>query len=287
MKNKLLTGKTAIVTGGSRGIGLAIARGLVDSGAKVLICSRTSSHIQSALNKLNSDGIKAYGKITDVSKYNHCRQLINYAQKVFRKIDILVNNAGIYGPIGLVEDNNPKLWENTIKINLLGMVYLSQLVIPIMKIQKHGKIINLAGAGIGGVNPLPRFSAYYTSKMAVYGFTECISAELKDFNIQINCILPGAVFTNITRELIKAGPKLVGLTMYQNAQIQEKSKEYSPIRAAQLVAFLSSIKADGITGRILSAKWDSIENLSKLSAADKNLYTLRRIDDSLFYEKKP
>lgn len=284
----MFNSETAIVTGGAKGIGLAISQHLVRQGTKVLICSRTQSDINQALKILNSSNRKmAFGILADVSMYGDCQKLIRRAKKLFKNhVDVLVNNAGIYGPIGLLEKNDFQLWAKTIEINLLGMVYCCQLVIPFMKRQGRGKIINLCGGGVGGSTSLPRFSAYYTSKVAVAGFTEVLADELKDYNIQVNCIAPGAVNTGITDYLITQGPKKAGPVMYEKAVVQKQSGGDSPLLAVKLVGYLILLQRGHLTGRLLSAKWDDFAAFSQAEFS-QNLFKLRRIDNKIFHESKP
>jgi len=277
-----LKGKGAIVTGGARGIGYSIAEELITNGAKVVICSRTKTELQKALLKLNEKKNSAFGITCDVSKFNDCKKLIKFAQKKIKKINILVNNAGIYGPIGLLEKTDLDFWRETMEINIMGMVYLSNLVITIMK-KKGGKIINLCGAGVGGYAK-PRISAYFTSKIAVAGFTEILAEEVRDYNIQVNSISPGAVNTYLHEYLLKQGPEKAGREFYEESLRQKKMGGTPPKLAAKLVVFLSSGESNHISGRLLSAKWDSPEKL-KDKGLNRNLFKLRRIDGQLYYEK--
>lgn len=281
----MLANKTAIITGGARGIGFAIASELVNQGVKVVICSRTKNELQNALKELNKKNRVAFGKVSDVSKLSDCQKLIAFAQNKLKKIDILVNNAGIYGPIDSFEKININDFKKTIEINLMGMVYCSYFVIPFMKKNGNGKIINLCGAGVGG-STLPKFAAYFTSKFAVAGFTEVLSDELKEKNIQVNAISPGPVNTYLNKYLIDQGPKKSGKEIYNNAILQQKDGGTSPELAAELVAYLISPQANHITGRLLSAKWNTPEKLKTTKKFSNNLYKLRKINGEQFYEKK-
>ncbi len=282
----MLAGKKAVVTGGARGIGLAITKELIKNGVKVVICSRTPKELKNAVRELNAVKRNVYEYVADVSDINDCNKLIGFSSRVLGGIDILVNNAGIYGPIGQLEENDFNLWTKTIQINLLGTVYLSRAVLPLMKKCGRGKIINLCGSGVGGPKSLPRFSAYFSSKIAVAGFTESLAEELKNYNIQVNCVSPGGVYTKLTDYLINAGSKKTGQEIFDGA-LKQRNSGGTPVKlVAELVAFLSSSKSDHITGRFLSAKWDNIEKLTKKDKLSANIYRLRRIDDILFYEKK-
>ena len=281
----VLSGKTAIITGGARGIGLAIAKELVSQGTRVVICSRTRSDLKKALKILNRKKETTFGKICDVSSLSDCKELISFAQKKLHKVDILVNNAGIYGPIDSFERINLSDFKKTIEINLMGMVYCSYLVIPIMEKSGNGKIINLCGGGVGG-GTLPKFAAYFTSKFAVAGFTEVLSDELKEKNIAVNAISPGPVNTYLNKYLIEQGPQKSGKEMYNNAIQQQKDGATSAELTAKLVTYLVSPQASHITGRLLSAIWNPPEKLKNVKDFSRNLYTLRKINQELYYEKK-
>ncbi len=280
-----LKGKNAIITGGSRGIGFSISQQLVSEGAKVVICSRTKSDLKKALKLLNEKETVAYGKVCDISKLSGCKKLIKFSQGKLNRIDILVNNAGIYGPIGPFEKTDLKFWRKTIEINLLGMVYLTHLIIPLMKKIGSGKIINLCGGGVGGSNVKPRISAYFTSKIAIAGFSEALAEELKDVNIQVNSISPGAANTYLNDYLLKQGPIKAGKEFYEQS-LKQKKEGGTPLEfASQLVAFLASTRSDHISGRLLSAKWNPPNELKNIKF-NQSLYKLRRIDQQSYYEKK-
>ena len=281
----MLSNKAVLITGGARGIGFEIAKKLTAQGAKVVICSRTRSDLQEALKQLNKKEKVAFGIICDVSTLDDCRKLIKFSRSKLKKIDILVNNAGIYGPIGPFEKVNLKDWQKALQINLMGMVYCSYLVIPSMEKNGGGKIINLCGAGVGGKS-LPRFTAYFTSKFAVAGFSEVLADELKEKNIQVNSISPGAVNTYLNEYLIKQGPNKSGSVMYEQALNQKKTGGIHPKVAAELVAYLASDNSNHISGRLLSAKWNPPESLKEVKKFTGNLFKLRRIDQELFYEKE-
>lgn len=278
-------GKSVIVTGGSRGIGKAVAKNFFDQGASVLICSRSKSEVTSACSEIDPSRKKCFGIKADVSVIKDCGRLIKYAVKKFGKIDILINNAGIYGEIGKLETSNLKNWAKTIEVNLLGAVNCTKFAILFMKKSRGGKIINFAGAGVGGKKGLPNFSAYYTSKISIAGFTETIAEELKQDNIQINCISPGPVNTGITDYLLAQGIKKTGKQMYQQALNQKKESKNTPDLAIKMINFLCSKKANHLSGRLFSSKWDSITLLQSLNN-EGDMFKLRRIDGQLFDTKK-
>lgn len=279
----MLTGVNAIVTGGTKGIGFSIAKTLLQNNASVVICSRSDQEVDNAVVKLVANG-QVYGLRADISSLSDCRRLIKFALNKVKTINVLINNAGIYGPIGFLETSEIKAWQKTIEINLMGTVNCSSLVIPIMKAQKKGKIINFCGAGVGSRTTMPRFSAYYTSKFAIAGFTQVLSDEVSPFGIQVNAVSPGGVNTGLTDYLISQGKEKAGEIEFDKAINQRKTGGTSPELVANLVAFLSSSRSDHLTGRILSAKWDKPSSLTGNKSHD--LYKLRRIDNQLFHESK-
>jgi 3-oxoacyl-[acyl-carrier protein] reductase len=282
----MIKSKVFLITGGARGIGLSIFKYAINAGAMAVICSRNTDEINKAIKEVDPSGERSLGLKVDVSNILQVESLIAKAIKKFGKIDVLVNNAGIYGPIGLLETNYIDDWQQTMNINLMGTVNCCRAVLPFMKKNKSGKIINLAGAGVGGTKPLARFTAYFTSKMAVAGFTEALAKEVLTDNIQVNCIAPGGVNTYFTEWLLINGEEKAGSEMYNQALKQKESGGDDPDLAAKMVMFLSSTKSDHITGKIISAKWDLIEVMSNKNNIKNNLYNLRRIDNSFFYEKK-
>lgn len=284
MNNLFLNKKIAVVTGGARGVGRAIVEEFIKQGASVLICSRSREEVNKTCEEIDPNSKFLFGIIADISKINDCKTLIDTAVKRFGTINILVNNAAIYGPIGLLETNSSTEWKKTIEINFLGTVFCSRYATPIMKKNKSGKIINIVGGGIGGTNPLSRFSAYYSSKIALVGFTEVLAKELYDWNIQVNCVSPGAIKTQLIEYLLKQGKKNAGDEMYNQALETKKHGGDNPHLIAAMVAYLASSQSNHLTGRILSAKRETTEQLNKIKIIQKNLFTLRRIDDVLFKE---
>lgn len=280
----MLKKRTAIVTGGARGIGFALAEGLLIEGADVIICSRTKDQLEQAVEKLSSKG-KVFGVVANVAEFADCQKLIKFALLKTERIDILINNAGIYGPAGLLEGNKPEEWREVLAVNILGAVYCSKLVIPYMKKLGAGKIINLAGAGVGGSKPLPRFSGYYVTKSAIAALTENLGAELLAENIQVNAIAPGAVASELNMNLLKIDKSILGDQMYEMLVQLKKDGGTSTDLAVKLVSFLVSEKADHITGRLLSAKWDAIEKLKNPENFTQNMFRLRRVDNDLVFEK--
>lgn len=277
----LFEGKNAIITGSSQGLGKAIAEEFIKEGANVIICARNYKLLKETKEELSKhlyeDQILRYFTL-DISNQFSVRNFHYCATSVFDKIDILVNNAGIYGVKGLIDIKDFEAWIETININLIGTVNMCMIFLPQFKEQRYGKIINLSGGG--AANPRPYFSAYSTSKAAVVRFTETLAEELKEYNIDCNCVAPGALNTRLLDEVLKAGVEKIGEEYYKKALKQRENGGDSLKNAAELCTYLASNNSKGLTGKMISAVWDNwrdnIPNhIEELKNSD--IYTLRRI----------
>jgi|SRR3989338_256061 len=275
-----LSGRNAIITGANQGLGFAIAEAFVREGASLVICARDEIKLHSANEKLVSIAKQDQKNIflkADVSLEDDVKRLINISMEKLGRIDILVNNAGIYGPKGEIENIGSKEWTMTFEINLFGIFYACKYIIPHMKKNNYGKIINLSGGG--ATAPLPRISAYAASKAAVVRLTETLAEEYREFNIDINAIAPGALNTRLLDEILEAGSETVGNSFYKKALNQKESGGTSPDKGASLCVYLASSESDGITGKLISAVWDPWNDFEKHKGElkESDIYTLRRI----------
>ena len=272
--------KVVIVTGASSGIGFEVAKHFLLHGANVVICSSQLKNIKKAYNKLikikKFDQKIFYLKI-DVSSQKQVKKLVKFTISKLKKIDILVNNAGIYGPKGFIEKVNWKYWIKTIQVNLFGSIMLCREIMPHFKKRNIGKIIQLSGGGAAA--PLPRISGYAVSKVGIVRFIENLSEEVKDYQIDINSVAPGAINTKMLNEVLEAGPKKIGNYAYKKALKQKKLGGSSYDDACDLILFLGSNFSNGISGKLISAIWDDWKNWPKYKSllAKSDLFTLRRI----------
>jgi 3-oxoacyl-[acyl-carrier protein] reductase len=276
----LLAGRSAIVTGASRGLGAAIAERFVQAGASVLLAAREESALRDVQRAFAAFAVRPGQRVEifsgDVGQAEICDALVARAQELGPPLSILVNNAGVQGPIGALDEVDWDAWLDTIRINLLGVARMCRAVIPILR-RAGGKIINLSGGGATG--PRPRFSAYAVSKAAVVRLTETLAEELRGTGIDVNAVAPGAMNTRLLDEVLTAGPEKAGTQAYLQAVKQRDAGGASPDAAAALVEFLTSPASDGISGRLLSAVWDDWTRLAdhREQLARSDVYTLRRI----------
>lgn len=275
-----LRGKTAIVTGANQGLGLEIARAYVASGASVVMCARDADLLTRAredLVRTLAPRQRILGIACDVSDSTSVERLVGRTSDEFGRIDILVNNAGVYGPMGKIEDVDWGAWIRTMEINLYGSIMMCRVVLPMMKRQRSGKIIQLSGGG--ATASMPNISAYAVSKAAVVRFAGSLAGEVREYNIDVNSIAPGALNTRMLDDVLAAGPDRVGQEFFDRSTKQKQSGGAGLERAAALAVFLASAVSDGITGKLISAVWDKWEDWSEHVDELRNTdaYTLGRI----------
>lgn len=241
-----LDGKTAIVTGGGRGLGAQIAEAFAESGANVVICSRKLEQCQEKSEELkNKYGVGSIALACDVSKLEDVKKVVNETVEKFGTIDILVNNSGATWGAPVTE-MPIEAWEKVINVNVTGTYLMSVEAGKIMIKQNSGKIINIASvAGFGGTNPeVMDTIGYNTSKGAVITFTKDLAVKWGKYNINVNGIAPGFFPTKMSKGLIaKGGDKILGNTPLNRYGSDED------LKGAAL--FLASNASDFVTGEII------------------------------------
>ena len=190
-----LTGQSALITGASRGIGLAIARRLGQMGARLAICARDANRLEQASSALTRDGIQNIALPADVTSAAGVSAIVAVASKSFGAIDILVNNAGI-GRFGPIHEFNEADWDALLDTNLKGVFLASREVIPGMISRGRGHIINIAS--LAGKNSFAGGSVYCASKWGLLGLTYCMAEDLRGYGIRVAAICPGSVATEFS-----------------------------------------------------------------------------------------
>jgi len=270
--------QTILITGANQGLGFEIAKHFLKKGQILILCSRTEKTNTIAKKKLmeiNQKNVFFYK--LDVSKKKDVDKFFLKIFKKFKKIDVLINNAGIYGPKGYTHLIDWDKLIKTININLLGSIYMIKKILPHFKKNRGGKIIQISGGG--ATSSFPFFSSYSISKVGVVRFIENVAEEYKKYKIYANSVAPGAINTRMLREVLTAGPNLVGKKFYEKS-IKQLEKGGSDInKIISLIDFLSSDKSKGISGKLISALWDNWNDFKKNTSLLKksDVGTLRRI----------
>ncbi len=238
-----LTGKVAIVTGASRGIGKAIAAQLARAGSAVVLASRR----QEALDEVAAEIMAAGGQALGIAAHNGdkaaLRQLVERTTAQFGRLDILVNNAATNPHFGSILEADDSYWRKTLDVNLLGNVWLTQAAVRAMRINGGGKIINVAS--IVGLKPGRYQGIYSISKAAIISLTQTLAQELGADNIQVNAIAPGLIQTKFAQALW-GNPDLLGQVLAQTPA----GRIGQPADIAGLALLLASSAADFTTGAV-------------------------------------
>ncbi|MDC3125885.1 SDR family oxidoreductase [Candidatus Pelagibacter sp.] len=224
-----LNNRVAIVTGGAQGFGLAITERFIQSGAKVVIWDIDENEAKKALERVNSENLTY--QIIDVSNFDKIKQQLENIEISHGKIDIFINNAGLAGMNTTVADYPIEEWNKVINLNLNAVFYCCKAVVPFMKKNNYGRIVNISS--IAGKEGNPNASAYSTSKAGVIGLTKSLGKELAQNNIAVNCVTPAAAKTRIFDQMTEEHINYMLSKIPRNkfAKVEE---------LASLVAWLSS-----------------------------------------------
>jgi NAD(P)-dependent dehydrogenase (short-subunit alcohol dehydrogenase family) len=223
-----LKDKVALITGGGRGIGKAIAMAYAREGAKLALCARTRSELEQTVKEIQALKAECKGWSCDVSLEEPVRDFVADVLKTFGRVDVLVNNAGVMTrPVPMTE-LEVKKWDYTIAVNLRGPFLVTRAVLPLMIKQKSGSIINVSSSI--GRSAYANFLAYATSKWGLEGFTQTLATEVESYNIRANTVEPGYVATK--------------LTGYSGSK---------PESVTDVFVYLASDEAKGVTRKMLSS----------------------------------
>ena len=246
-----LQGKVAIVTGGSRGIGRAIAETFAREGAHVVVnYVRASAEASGVVEGIRKAGGSATSVMADVSQRDQAQRLVDEAVKTFGRLDILVNNAGIRTE-GTVLDTTEEDWDRTMDVNLKGPLNCMQAAGKVMVKQKYGKIVNVSSiSGLGGA-PGGEL-AYSCSKAGLISMTVVASLELGKSGINVNCVAPGWTVTDMVLHAARSEKRLEELNMVK-ARMASMGRVGDPQDIANVALFLASDESSFISGQIIVA----------------------------------
>ena len=192
-----LKGKNALITGGGRGLGKAVAVALANEGVNVGITGRNEESLKTTVAELEKLGVKAAYSVFDVEEMAQVEQGVASIASQLGGIDILINNAGV-GDFGSFEEMPVETWEKVMKVNLFGVYYVAKAALPYLKQNKEGDIVNVASTA--GLKGAPNMSAYCASKAAVISLSQSLMAELRKFNIRVITLTPSTIATDMSIE---------------------------------------------------------------------------------------
>jgi 3-oxoacyl-[acyl-carrier protein] reductase len=245
-----LKGKSVLITGGSRGIGAASVRLFAQCGANVAFSyHQNRDAAESVLNELNDTSGNHFTQKCDVGEFSDVIAFVNKSIQTFGSIDVLVNNAGIW-EYGAIDSMSEEQWQSTLHINLDSVFYFTKLVVAHMRKAKiQGRIVHIASTA--GQRGEPFHSHYAATKGAIISFTKSLAVELGPLGIRVNCVAPGWVNTDMSREAIrKDGDKIVQTIPLQYIPEAEE--------IAGSIVFLASDWSTAITGEILNVNAGSV-----------------------------
>lgn len=244
-----LKSKVALITGASRGIGKATALYFAKAGANVVINYNKTKNLDKLVKECEKFRAKALPFEADISSRSDCKKMVAFTIKNFSRIDILVNNAGVwtYAPIDKMPD---KILNETLDINLRGVFYLTREVVPFMKKQKSGNIINISSTA--GQRGEAEYSHYAATKGAIISLTKSLATELAPWDIRVNCVAPGWVNTDMSKNALKSKERKQILSSIPVGRVG------TPEEIAGAVLFLASDLSSFITGEILNVNGGAV-----------------------------
>lgn len=239
-----MSGKVAVITGSSKGIGESMARGMAEAGASVVISSRKQEAVDEVAEQYKADGLEATGIACHVAKKEDQENLINKTIEKYGRVDVLINNAGTNPYFGPVENMDPVAYQKTLDINMTAALTLSNLCYPHMKKQGGGSIIHISS--VEGMHPSPNFAAYNISKAGLIMLGKNQAVEWGKDNIRVNVICPGFVKTKLSAALWQN--ESIHKTVVGNTPLNRMA---SPDEMAGLAVFLASDASSFCTGSVI------------------------------------
>jgi NAD(P)-dependent dehydrogenase (short-subunit alcohol dehydrogenase family) len=266
-----LSGRVAVVTGGGRGVGRAIAEALGDAGAAVAVIARNRDKLSEVVAQIEKKNGRGIALTADVTKEPEVNAAMSRVEGEFGPIDVLVNNAGSCNALGPVWEVDPSAWWRDVEVNLRGTFLCSRAVLPGMLDRGSGRIINVSTYAT--IRPDPYRSAYASAKLGVLRFTDSVAAEVGGRGVRVFAIAPGTVQTAMTDRLQAVANEHDWPVDWPTAAA---TKWCPPEKAGALVVFLASGRGDALTGRFLHAL-DDVADLARQADTirQQDLYAIR------------
>jgi 3-oxoacyl-[acyl-carrier protein] reductase len=268
-----LKGSSVLVTGAGRGIGKRLAIGFAAKGARVGLLARSKAELDLCHLEIEHAGGNALRIRSDVADYEQVSAAVERMKVQFgTPVQVLVCAAGVQGPIGPFSETQPKNWQEILHTNLIGVLNACRAVLPHMIQRRSGKIIVLTGRGVSLARP--NLALYAATKTAVISFVESVAEEIRDHNVQINCLAPGASYTHMTDQILAAGDK-AGWREVEEAQKIRVTGGMSPEKQIELALFLGSEDSNHVSGCMIHVQddWKKLRD----GTLKPDLFTLRRV----------
>jgi NAD(P)-dependent dehydrogenase (short-subunit alcohol dehydrogenase family) len=267
---------SVLVTGAGRGLGKRLAIGFAAQGARVGLLARSKPELDLCHLEIEHGGGNALRLRADVADYEQVSAAVERMRVQFGgPVQVLICAAAVLGPIGPFVETSPKIWTEVIHTNLLGVMNACRAVLPGMIQRRSGKIIVLTSNAASQARP--NFSLYAAAKAAVVSFVESVAEELRDHNVQINCISPGGSYTHMTDQVLSAGER-AGWKELEEAQQIRLTGGTPAEKQTELALFLASEQSNHVSGRLIHVQddWKRLRD----GSVKPDLYTLRRVHKS-------
>ncbi len=243
-----LQDRVALVTGGGRGLGRAVALGLAAEGAHVAVLARSAEQVTAVAREIESHGRRALPVQVDVASWESVSRAVEQVLAVFGRVDILVNNAGVIEPVAPAHRADPHAWSYNIDVNLKGPFYLVRSLLPTMLAQGRGVIVNVGSGAAHRV--VTSWSAYCAAKAGLYHFTRVLAAELEGTGIRVNSVRPGVVDTAMQARIRETRPEDFGPENWTYfRRLKEEGRLLPPEYPAQLIVWLCTDDAGDVHGQ--------------------------------------